>query len=97
MKVTTFCILIIVALASCQKRRPDRLDRPDRGDKNPGARNLVLTEQELRFAGNSLRTVFSTNLNNFVSSQTSDTIFPIYNSQSFFPIIQKKKTKQNKK
>lgn len=33
----------------------------------PNARNLILTEQELRFAGNALRTVLASNVNSYVS------------------------------
>lgn len=31
------------------------------------AKNLILTEQELRFAGNALRTVLGSNVNSYVS------------------------------
>lgn len=34
---------------------------------NPNSRNLILTEQELRFAGSALREVLATNVNSYVS------------------------------
>jgi hypothetical protein len=33
----------------------------------PNTRNLILTEQELRFAGSALREVLATNVNSYVS------------------------------
>lgn len=55
----TFALLSFVIVAACTAINGN----------NQNARNLILSEQELRFAGNALRTVLGSNINSYVSQR----------------------------
>ena len=59
MRIIIFVIFILLSLACC-------ISCQGRG-QNQGPRNLILTEQELKFAGTALRAALTSNANSYVS------------------------------
>lgn len=60
-------VILSIFIASCLTIDAERSDYRVGGVSGGQSRNLVLTEQELRFAGNTLRSVLHGNVNGYVS------------------------------